>query len=175
MLGWSMTRQRRSFRLEAGEDLARVHPGPDDLDGDLALERLGLRGQEDGAHAALAELPLATACTGRILCIRPLAVRIRRAGRQRYRPAKGEKSDPGRRCGAGPRMAAWRATSSPQASHVNTYRAAGLLSIRRAALKTSASSKVRRGHDDSRQRRVDGASVTRRRVPSISRRSHERV
>src|SRR5205823_4061016 len=32
------------------------HTGLDDLEGDLALDRLGLLGHEDGAHAALADL-----------------------------------------------------------------------------------------------------------------------
>ena len=62
--------QRLPLRLEAGEDLARVHAGLDDLDGDQALDRLGLLGQPDGAHAALADL-LQAACTGRSPCRGP--------------------------------------------------------------------------------------------------------
>ena len=42
--------------LEAGEDLAAVHAGLDDLQGDHALHRLGLLGHVDGAHAAFADL-----------------------------------------------------------------------------------------------------------------------
>src|SRR2546430_2142882 len=42
--------------LEAGDDLAGIHAGLDDLEGDLALDRVGLLGHEDGAHAAFADL-----------------------------------------------------------------------------------------------------------------------
>ena len=42
--------------LEAGDHLAAVHAGLDDLQGDLALDRLGLLGHEDDAHAAFADL-----------------------------------------------------------------------------------------------------------------------
>ncbi len=42
--------------FEAGDHLARIHARLDDLQGDLALDRLGLLGQEDRAHAAFAEL-----------------------------------------------------------------------------------------------------------------------
>ena len=42
--------------LEAGDDLAAVHARLDDLDGDLALDGMGLLGHEDGAHAAFADL-----------------------------------------------------------------------------------------------------------------------
>ena len=48
--------QRLPLGLEAGDDLAAVHAGLDDLEGDLALHRLGLLGHEDGAHAAFANL-----------------------------------------------------------------------------------------------------------------------
>src|SRR6266540_4442743 len=49
-------RQGLPLGLEARDDLAAVHAGLDDLEGDLALHGLGLLGQEDRAHAALAEL-----------------------------------------------------------------------------------------------------------------------
>ena len=42
--------------LEAGDDLLRVHAGLDELDGDQALDRLGLLGHPDRAHAAFADL-----------------------------------------------------------------------------------------------------------------------
>ena len=48
--------QRLALGLEAAEDLGRVHAGLDDLEGDAALDRLGLLGHPDGAHAALAQL-----------------------------------------------------------------------------------------------------------------------
>jgi hypothetical protein len=44
------------FGLETGNDLSGVHAGLDDLQGDLALHRLGLLGHKDGPHAALADL-----------------------------------------------------------------------------------------------------------------------
>ena len=47
--------QRLALRLEAGDHLLRVHAGLDDLQGDLAAYGLVLLGQEDSAHAALAE------------------------------------------------------------------------------------------------------------------------
>ena len=42
--------------LEPREDLARVHARLDELEGDAALDRLGLLGDPDGAHAAFADL-----------------------------------------------------------------------------------------------------------------------
>ena len=42
--------------LEAGDHLIAVYAGPDELEGHLALHGLGLLGQEDSAHAALADL-----------------------------------------------------------------------------------------------------------------------
>jgi hypothetical protein len=42
--------------LEAGDHLPAVHPRLDDLEGDLALDGLGLLGHENGAHAAFADL-----------------------------------------------------------------------------------------------------------------------
>jgi hypothetical protein len=41
---------------EAGDDLARVHAGLDDLQRDETFDRLGLLGHPDGPHAALADL-----------------------------------------------------------------------------------------------------------------------
>jgi hypothetical protein len=49
-------RQRLPLGLEAGDDLAAVHAGLDDLEGDLALDRVRLLGHEHDAHAALADL-----------------------------------------------------------------------------------------------------------------------
>ena len=48
--------QRLPLGLEAGDDLPGVHAGLDQLDGDQALDRLGLLGHPDAAHAALADL-----------------------------------------------------------------------------------------------------------------------
>ena len=42
--------------LEASDDLLGVHARLDDLEGDFALDGLGLLGHEDGPHAALANL-----------------------------------------------------------------------------------------------------------------------
>ena len=42
--------------LEAGDHLPRVHARLDDLQRDGPLERLGLLGHEDDAHAAFADL-----------------------------------------------------------------------------------------------------------------------
>ncbi len=42
--------------LEAGDDLFRVHAGLDELDCDQSLDRLGLLGHPDRAHAAFADL-----------------------------------------------------------------------------------------------------------------------
>ncbi len=41
--------------LEAGDDLLGVHAGFDELDGDQSLDRLGLLGHPDRAHAAFAD------------------------------------------------------------------------------------------------------------------------
>ena len=49
-------RQRLPFGLEAGDHLPAVHARLDDLERDLAPDRLGLLGHEDRAHAAFAEL-----------------------------------------------------------------------------------------------------------------------
>jgi len=49
-------RQRLAFRFEAGDDLAAVHAGLDDLEGDLALDGFRLLGHPDDAHAAFADL-----------------------------------------------------------------------------------------------------------------------
>ena len=48
--------QRLPLGLEAGDDLPRVHAGLDQLDGDQALDRLGLLGHPDAAHAPFADL-----------------------------------------------------------------------------------------------------------------------
>ena len=56
--------QGLALGLEAGDDLAAVHAGLDDLEGDLAADRLLLLGHVDDAHAAFADL-LRAACTGR--------------------------------------------------------------------------------------------------------------
>ena len=49
-------REGLPFGLEAGDHLSRVHPGLDDLEGDLALHRPFLLGQEDDAEAAFTDL-----------------------------------------------------------------------------------------------------------------------
>jgi len=57
MLTWSIIHgQGLPPGLEAGDDLAAVHAGLDDLQRDLALHGVGLLGHEDGAHAAFADL-----------------------------------------------------------------------------------------------------------------------
>src|SRR2546425_353622 len=48
--------QGLALRLEARQDLARVHAGLDDLQRDLAADRFHLFRQEDGAHAAFAQV-----------------------------------------------------------------------------------------------------------------------
>src|SRR5439155_434940 len=48
--------QRLPLRLEAGNDLARVHPRLNDLEGHPAPYWLPLLGHKDGPHAALADL-----------------------------------------------------------------------------------------------------------------------
>ena len=48
--------QRLPLGLEAGDDLPGVHARLDQLDGDQALDRLGLLGHPDAAHAAFADL-----------------------------------------------------------------------------------------------------------------------
>ena len=48
--------QGLALGLEAGDDLLGVHPRLDDLQRDLAVDRSLLLGEEDDAHAALAEL-----------------------------------------------------------------------------------------------------------------------
>ena len=48
--------QRLPLGLEAGDDLARVHARLEDLEGDLAADRLLLLGHEDDAEAAFADL-----------------------------------------------------------------------------------------------------------------------
>ncbi len=49
-------RQGLPLGLEAGDDLAAVHAGLDDFEGDFALHGLGLLGHPDDAHAAFADL-----------------------------------------------------------------------------------------------------------------------
>ena len=49
-------RQRLPLGLEAGDHLPRVHARLDDLERDRPLDRLGLLGHEDDAHAAFADL-----------------------------------------------------------------------------------------------------------------------
>ena len=49
-------RQRLPFRFKAGNDLTAIHAGLDNLQGNFALDGLGLLGHEDGAHAAFADL-----------------------------------------------------------------------------------------------------------------------
>ena len=49
-------RQRLAFGLEAGQHLAAVHAGLDDLQGHLAADRLFLLGHKDDPHAPFADL-----------------------------------------------------------------------------------------------------------------------
>jgi hypothetical protein len=55
MLGWSIKRQRLPLRLEAGEHGLGIHARLDELQRHLALDRRGLFGGPDGAHAPLAD------------------------------------------------------------------------------------------------------------------------
>ena len=55
MLGWSIRARAWRSASKRRSDLGRVHARLDDLQGDAALDRLGLLGHPDGAHAALAE------------------------------------------------------------------------------------------------------------------------
>ena len=48
--------QRLPLGLEPGDHVARVHPGLEDLERDLAADRLGLLGDEDQAEAALTDV-----------------------------------------------------------------------------------------------------------------------
>ena len=48
--------QRLPLGFEAGDDLARIHAGLDDLERHQPLDRLGLLGHVDRAHAAFADL-----------------------------------------------------------------------------------------------------------------------
>ncbi len=48
-------RQRLAFRFETRDDVPRVHARLDDLERDPSLDRLVLLGEEDDAHAALAD------------------------------------------------------------------------------------------------------------------------
>ena len=56
MFGWSISARRLPLLLEPGQQAAGIDAGADDLERDPALDRLGLVGDVDGAHAALAEL-----------------------------------------------------------------------------------------------------------------------
>src|SRR5208283_5100126 len=49
-------RQRLAFGFEAGDDLPGVHAQLDDLEGDLADDRLALFGHVNHAHAAFGNL-----------------------------------------------------------------------------------------------------------------------
>src|SRR5262245_49337776 len=55
MLGWSISASALALGLEAGHDLGGVHARLDDLEGNPALDRLGLLGHPDGSHAAFAD------------------------------------------------------------------------------------------------------------------------
>jgi hypothetical protein len=54
MFGWSITASL-PFRFEAGQHRLRVHARLDDLDGDPAFHRFGLRRQPDCPHTAFAD------------------------------------------------------------------------------------------------------------------------
>ena len=64
MLGWSIRASACRSASNRASTALRVHPGLDQLERHLPLDRLGLLGQVDGAHAALAD-DLDAACTGR--------------------------------------------------------------------------------------------------------------
>src|SRR5260370_16745753 len=57
-MGMAHNRQPLPFLLETGQTPPGVHARLDELEGDVALDRLSLPGGPDLAHAALAQLPL---------------------------------------------------------------------------------------------------------------------
>lgn len=71
------------FGLESGEDLPVVRSRLDDLEGDLALHGLGLLGEEDGAHAALAQGVQDAVGADRTRSFRDRVARFRDGGRIR--------------------------------------------------------------------------------------------
>ena len=56
MFGWSIRASACRSASKRAMTCAGVHAGLDQLDGDQALDRLGLLGHPDAAHAALADL-----------------------------------------------------------------------------------------------------------------------
>ena len=74
--------------LETGDDLLRIHAQLDDFEGDSALDGLGLLGEVDDAHPALADLlkdPVRTDLPGqrgrrRLTAVRRTRIRINRSG-----------------------------------------------------------------------------------------------
>ena len=56
MFGWSISARACRSASKRAIDLPRVHARLDDLQGDLAADRLRLLGHVDHAHAALADL-----------------------------------------------------------------------------------------------------------------------
>ena len=56
MFGWSISASACRSGSKRATMLRGVHARLDDLEGDLPLDRLGLLGQPDVAHAAFAEL-----------------------------------------------------------------------------------------------------------------------
>ena len=56
MLGWSISARACRSASKRAMTWRRVHARLDDLEGDLALDRLGLLGHPDRAHAAFADL-----------------------------------------------------------------------------------------------------------------------
>ena len=55
MFGWSISASACRSASNRASTCLRVHPGLDQLDGDVPLDRLGLLGPPDAAHAALAD------------------------------------------------------------------------------------------------------------------------
>ena len=67
MLGWSISARACRSASKRARTCRLVHARLDDLERDLRLDRLGLLGHVDDAHAPFADL-LAAACTGRCKC-----------------------------------------------------------------------------------------------------------
>ena len=98
MLGWSIRARACRSASNRASTCLRVHPRLDQLDRDLPLDRLGLLGHPDRAHAALADRARA-ACTGRRAPPRPRPPGRPRSRWRRRRSAVGGR--PSRRPPAG--------------------------------------------------------------------------
>ena len=113
MFGWSISARACRSASNRAMTCLRVHARLDELQRHLALDRLGLLGHVDGAHAALADL-LHAACTGRSTVPADSAAggdRCR-AGRRRTSAAGGSRKLAELR--RGPRAAPRRGAAAPR-------------------------------------------------------------